>query len=176
MADIKVKYPQTNADTVAITHALASLADDNTNKLAGAQTDIIDNTTNLDLDHILTGVIKLGTSPTAGRTIEIWAFAPRKIASGSATYPDVLTGAGAATKTLTSANVKAGMLIPVMTLTTDGTTGRNMELRPISIASLFGGNLPPKYGLFVLNCTGVALDSTSSNHELSYYRVQGQTV
>lgn len=176
MADIKAKYPASSANTSAITHALASLADDNTNKLAGAQTDIVDNTTNLDLDHILTGVIKAGTSPTSGRTIEIWAFAPRKIVSGTPTYPDVLTGAGAAAKTLTSANVKAGMLVPVTTLTVDATTGRNYEIRPISIASLFGGNLPPYWGLWIVNCTGVALDSTSGNHELNYHRIQGQTV
>ena len=87
MADIKTKYPASSADTSAITHALASLADDNTNKLAGAQTDVVNNTSNLDLDHIVSGVIKAGTSPTSGRTIEVWAFAPYKIASGTATYP-----------------------------------------------------------------------------------------
>lgn len=174
MADIKTKYPAT--DTVALVITLASLANDSTNKLAGQQSDIVDNTTNVDLDHLLTGNIRMGTSPTSGNVIEVWAFAATKVVSGTSTYPDTLTGAGTAAKTLTSANVKNAALRPVAAFTVDATTGRDFPIAPVSIAQLFGGSLPSKWGVFVINASGVALDSTSGNHWLHYHRIQGQTV
>ena len=174
MANIKTLYPST--DTTALTITLASLANDSTNKLAGQQSDIIDNTTNVDLDHLLTGNIRAGTTPTAGNTIEVWAYAATKVVSGTSTYPDTLTGAGTAAKTLTSSNVKNAALRLVATITVDATTGRDYPIAPVSIAQLFGGSLPPKWGVFVINASAVALDSTAGNHWMHYYRIQAQTV
>jgi hypothetical protein len=174
MADIKSKYPST--DTVAVTITLASLSNDSTNKLAGQQSDINDNTTNVDLDHLLTGNIRMGTTPTSGNTVEVWAFAATKVVSGTSTYPDTLTGAGTAAKTLTSANVKNAALRLVTSFTVDATTGRDFPFAPVSIAQLFGGSLPTKWGVFVINASGVALDSTAGNHWVHYYRIQAQTV
>ena len=173
MADIKVKYPAT--DTTALTISLASLANDSTNKLAGRQSTVVDNTSNLDLDHLLSGLIKMGTSPTAGNTVEVWAFAHHKIVTGTYTYPDTL-GASDAAVTLTSTNVKNVALRLVAVFTVDATTGRNFYIAPTSIAQLFGGSLPQKWGIFVVNASGVALDSTGGNHEFHYQRIQGQTV
>jgi hypothetical protein len=37
-----------------------------------------------------------------------------------------------------------------------------------SIASLFGGNMPRRWGFAILNTTGQALDSTEGNHQKTY--------
>lgn len=173
MTALKQYYPAgANADTVAITCDLASLADDNTNGVAGRSSLAVDNRTNLDLDHIVTGKIKLGTSPTANRYIEIWAYIPIAIASGTPTYPDTLLGTDAA-KTLTSLNVKFSALAPGPALITDASTGLVIPIRGFSIASLFG-DMPPLWALFIINRSGAALDSTSGNHSLVYHREQRQ--
>lgn len=173
MANIKTLYPAT--DTVALTITLGGLANDSTNKLAGRQSTVVDNTTNVDLDHLVTAKITAGTTPTSGNTIEVWAFASWKIASGSSSYPDGL-GATDAAVTLTSSNTKNSELKLVGVITVDATTGRIYYLAPVSIAQLFGGSLPSKWGIFLINASGVALDATNSNHEIHYFRVQAQSV
>jgi hypothetical protein len=171
-ADVKTKYPATS--TVAITAAIASLASD-TNLLAGRAGTAVDNTTNLDLDHRVGGVIKTGTSPTVNTTIEIWVYGPRKVVTGTPTYPDSITGTDA-NKTMTSANVKNAALKLAAIITVDATTGRSYDIAPFSIAQLFGGTMPEFWGLFIVQNTGAALDSTGGSHELHYERVQAQTV
>lgn len=174
MSTLKLLYPQSSQDSVAVTISLASLTSD-TNLLAGRESTFIDNATNLDLDHLLSGAIKLGTSPTAGRVVELWAFTVLKSASGSKTWPDVFAGSDAA-KTITSANVKAsGMLKLVASMVTDATTGLVLPFAGVSVRSLFG-SMPPWYGLFATHSSGVALDSTGSNHYVHYQRIQAQSV
>lgn len=173
MSTVKTLYPSAQANSIALACTIASLASD-TNILAGRSSDAVDNTTNLDLDHLVSGVIRAGTSPTSGKQIEVWAYAPAKIASGSPTYPDVLTGLDAA-KTITSANVKVSMLRQVWQTFVDSTTDRDYFIPPTSIASLFG-SLPPLWALFIVHNTGVNLNSTGSNHYLHYHRIQAQTV
>lgn len=169
MADIKLKYP--TSSSVALTLGVASLASD-TNLLAGRESTAVDNTTNNDVDHLLSGKIRTGSSPTAGRVIEIWAYAAMKTAFGTPSYPDTITGSDGA-RTLTSANVKAPMLRLVASIVVDATSARDYWFAPVSIASLFG-QLPKFWGVFVTQGTGVALDSTAGNHVLEYERVQYQ--
>lgn len=173
MSDIKTKYPQSSADTVAVTISLASLNSD-TSLVAGRASTAIDNTSNLDLDHLVASKIRTGTSPTASRVIEVWAYAPIKIASATPTYPDSITGSDAA-KTMTSANVKAAALALLWTAITDSTSDRDYFMPPRSIREAFG-NMPAFWGLFVVHSSGVALNSTSGNHEFTYQRIQGQVV
>lgn len=170
MADIKTKYPATS--TVAITCDLSSLA--SSTVFAGRASTAVDNTTNLDLDHLVSGKITLGTTPTVSKQVSVYAYAARTIASGTPTYPDSITGADAA-KTMTSANVANGVLRLLWSGTSDATTGRVLEMPPCSIAQAFGA-MPPFYGLFVVHETVAALDSTAGNHAFHYQRVQAQTV
>lgn len=169
-ADIKIKYPSTNADTIAVTLTAASLASDST-LLAGRASTAVDNRSNLDLDHLVSGAIVTGTSPTGGK-IEVWAFASRKTVSGTPTYPDSISGTDAA-KTITSDNVKTAALRLIASMYVDTTSGRTYDFPPTSIASLFG-TVPPFWGIFVTHSTGVAL--SASGHEFWYERIQNQTV
>lgn len=171
MSDIKQKYP--SADTTALTITLASLASD-TNMLAGRESNAVNNSSTVDLDHLLSGFIKLGTSPTTARAIEVWVYAPISIASGTPTYPDVMDGSDS-NETCTSLNSKTSMMRLAWTTQTDATTGQTYYMPPTSIAGLFG-DMPQYWGIFVVHGTGVNLDSTGSNHGFHYQRIQKQTV
>lgn len=174
MSDIKTKYPSTSS--VALTISLASLASGSAGVFtAGQESTAVDNTSNLDVDHLLSGVIRAGTSPTSGRYINVYAYANISSASGTPTYPDVLDGTDSA-ETFTSANVMNGIVKLVASLIIDSTSNRDYFFGPISIASLFGGALPKFWGVFVAHDTAVALNATGGNHVLSYERVQAQTV
>ena len=172
MADIKSKYP--SSSSVDLTCNLASLAS-NTAFVAGRASTAVDNTTNLDIDHLLSGKIRGGTTPTVSTQINIYAYANISSSAGTPTYPDSITGTDIA-KTMTSANVMNSALKFVASITVDATTGRDYFFGPVSIASVFGGSLPKFWGVYVAHATVAALDSTAGNHVLSYERVQGQTV
>jgi len=174
MSDIKTKYPSTSS--VSVTISPAALATGSAGGYtAGRESTAVDNTSNLDLDHLLSGKIRVGSSPTSGRFINVYAYANISSASGTPTYPDVITGSDSA-RTFTSANVMNGIVKLVASLVIDSTSSRDYFFGPVSIASLFGGALPKFWGVFLAHDTAVNLDSTGGNHVLSYERIQGQTV
>jgi hypothetical protein len=156
MADLKLSYPAASDLTIT----LASLASD-TNLLTGRESATIDNTTNLYLDILVSGKITAGTSPTASRSIEVWA-----VGSWDGTnWPDVFDGTESA-ETITSADIKASVCRFVAAMATANTSDRVYHFGPVSLASAFGGTLPPKVVLFVTHSTGVALNSTAGNHQI----------
>lgn len=130
-----------------------------TTRTAGAQTDQVDNSSNLYDDILLSGAVKLGTSPTpANRQVDVWVVACK---DGGTTYPDTITGAGAAAKTLTSENTRNAEAKLIKSMLTDAVTGRLLEFNNESVAALFGGNLPQKFVVFVSHDSGVALDPSA---------------
>jgi hypothetical protein len=156
MADLKLAYG--TASDVTIT--LASLASD-TNLLTGRESDVIDNTSLLVLDYLVSGKIAAGTSPTAARSIEVWA-----VGSWDGTnWPDVFDGTESG-ETITSADIKASVCRFLAAMATANTTDRVYHFGPVSLAAAFGGVLPPKVVLFITHSTGVALNSTSGNHQI----------
>lgn len=156
MADLKLAYG--TASDVTIT--LASLASD-TNLLTGRESTAVDNTSSLVLDYLVSGKITAGTSPTAARSIEVWA-----IGSWDGTnWPDVFDGTDSA-ETITSADIKASVCRFVAAMATANTSDRTYHFGPVSLAAAFGGTLPPKIVLFVTHSTGVNLNSTAGNHQI----------
>ena len=156
MADLKLSYPAASDLTIT----LASLASD-TNLLTGRESATIDNSTNLYLDILVSGKITAGTSPTASRSIEVWA-----VGSWDGTnWPDVFDGTESA-ETITSADIKASVTRYLAAMATANTSDRTYHFGPVSLASAFGGTLPPKVVLFVTHSTGVALNSTAGNHQI----------
>jgi hypothetical protein len=156
MADLKLAYG--TASDVTIT--LASMATD-TNLLTGRESATIDNSANLFLDYLVSGKITAGTSPTAARSIEVWA-----VGSWDGTnWPDVFDGTESA-ETITSADIKASVCRFVAAMATANTSDRVYHFGPVSLAAAFGGTLPPKVVLFVTHSTGVNLNSTAGNHQI----------
>ena len=172
MATIKTLYPSTSS--TALTCDLSSLATSST-FVAGRASTAVDNTTNLDTDHLLSVQIRGGTTPTVGTQIGVFVYACISTASGTPTYPDSITGSDAA-KTMTSTNVMNSALVFVTAITVDNTTDRYYYFGPISIASLFGGVMPKFWGVYISNASVANLHATAGSHVISYSRVQMQTV
>lgn len=157
-------------DTIApITMAVASLASD-TNLLAGRASTAVSNITNRYLDALVSGKVRVGTSPTGG-VIELWAYAAW---DGTPAYVDGITGTDA-NDTLTSANVKASGMRYLWATSVDTTSARDYFIPPTSIAQTFG-QVPPQWGLFLVHSTGVALDSTAGNHYFAFRGIKYDSV
>jgi len=156
MADLKLSYG--TASDLTIT--LASLATD-ANLLTGRESATIDNTSSLVLDYLVSGKITSGTSPTAAKSIEVWA-----VGSWDGTnWPDVFDGTESA-ETITSTDIKASVCRYLAAMATSATSNVAYHFGPVSLAAAFGGVLPPKVVLFVTHSTAVALNSTAGNHQI----------
>lgn len=158
MADIKTAY----AASSNLTCTLASLATSST-WLAGQESTEVVNTTNLYLDYLLSGKVTVGTSPTASTEIRVYVVG----LMDDSTYPDVFDGTDSA-ETVTSAGVGSAFLKLAAVLPVDATTSNRVyHFGPVSVAGLFGGNVPKKFVAFVAHNTAVNLNSTGSNHQLT---------
>lgn len=162
-ADIKVAY----ASAADYTITLASLAT-SSSLLAGRESSSVSNASNLYLDYLVSGVIRVGTTPTTDTSIQVLAIGPRK--GDTPNWPDVFDGTDSA-ETITSDGIKNAIARFAADLDVDSTTSdRDYPFGPVSLVSLFG--LCPKHHvLFVTHNTGVNLNATGANHVLSYQGV-----
>ena len=157
-SDILTKY----GSKTTLTAAVASLASD-TNLLTGIESSEIDNTSDGFADIIVSGKVTTGTSPTASKQIEVWA-----VAWDGANWPDVFDGTTSA-ETITSSDIKNAICKPIAIMSTSNTSDRTYHFTGVSLRGAFMNALPSKAVLFVTHNTGVALNATAGNHELSYY-------
>jgi len=156
-ANIKLVY----AASAAPTFTLASLATSST-LLAGRSSAVVDNTTNLYMDYMAGGKITTGTSPSAA-TIEPWIWG---VLNDTPLYPDAITGSDA-NVSATTRDILAASHRLVSVMVTTATNNQGYYFAPVSVASLFGGVQPLKWGFWVVHNTGVNLNSTGGNHVVS---------
>lgn len=169
MATVQTNYP---AGTTTITIAPQNVATSST-FVAGVESDAISNVTNLDLDHLVSGKWRCGTTPTINTQVQIWIVAvlTDDLAS-SQTWPDVFDGTSSA-ETVTSAGILQGLARLGATLNVDATTSaRDYFCAAFSVAALFGGDMPTRYVVFISHNTGVNSDTTGSNFVWQYQRVR----
>lgn len=164
MAEIKRKY-QASAN-LTVTN-LASIATSST-LVAGWLSGIIDNTTDLDLDKLISGKIVLGNAATAGQ-IALYAVAmlddsnwPAS-ALTSGTFGTEGTGAF---KDATNRDAVAVLVWAAGTRADPGATDDTYQIAASSLAGAFGGILPAKCVLFLTHSTGVNL--ASSGHQITH--------
>jgi|SRR6185369_681543 len=171
-ADYKIKYP---SDSVTITATgLASLGSSST-FVAGYELDTVSNRTNVDVTHLLSGKITVGTTPTINTQIQIWMIPAKSYASGTPVWPDVFDGTASA-ETVQSAGSLAGYGVLLKSILVDATTSNlAYEFSEIDLAAANGGSMPFDYVIFVTHNTGVALNATGGNHTMTYTRVQYQS-
>lgn len=151
----------------ALTITLASLASSST-RTAGRESTAVNNETTLYPDFMISGKITVGTTPTVNKQIDVWVYAE----DGNG-YPDVFDGTDS-DETVTSENVRNSTLKLLASIRVDNTSDRTYPFRCESLAALFGGNIPPKWGIFVAHDTGVNLNSTGGNHEIRYLPIYYQ--
>ena len=138
MSEIKNKY----GDEILVTIALENLPT-SADFLTGVQSDEI--SSDDVVDFLLHGQLTVGTSPTADTEIRIYCTGVLRNASGSdALYPDTLNGA-AGTVTFTTAAIRDAAVVLAARMEVDTTTSdQQYPFAPISVKSLFGGELPRK--------------------------------
>jgi hypothetical protein len=160
MATVTLNY----ASPATITISPASLAT-SSDFTAGRESDVVDNSTNKYVDALVSGKVTVGTTPTANTTINIYVYAQH---DDTPTYQDVFDGTDSA-ETVTSSGVLSGVvrLLGALNVSTN-TSDRTYYLAPTSVAQLFGGILPKRWGLYVAHNTGVNLNSTAGNHEFKF--------
>lgn len=145
--------------SAAVTNAIASLATSAT-LVAGYESATIDNSSNNDLDILVTALVTVGTTPTVNTIIEIHSVAMRD----DSTWPDVFDGTTSA-ETITSTGVKDNIVNPLAFLNVSATTSNvGYEMTQQSLASRYGGVCPRKSSFFTVHNTGVNLNSTGGNH------------
>lgn len=166
MATINPAYHSTT-DSTDLTITLASLAS-SSSLVAGRESTVVDNVSPKYVDVEVKGQITTGTSPTAGRAINVYVYAPIKLVSSTYTYPIATTTA------LTGVNAAATFEIEQLNqlrigavITPNSTSNRAYSFR-FNIAELFGDTVPMKWGVFVTHSTGVNLNATAGNHWITY--------
>lgn len=151
MAETKVTYA--SAGTVTIT--LTSLANG-----SWRQSAVVDNTSNLYLDAHVGGSVQTGTTPTAGGTIDIYVYA---------SYDNTLyTGGASGSDAAYTADGEEGLFRRLETIIVDASSDTDYIWGPTSVAELFGGYLPRKWGIVMENNTGAALNATGTNNEVQF--------
>lgn len=148
MATAKISYP---AVTQSITCTYGTLSSSGT---VGRASTAIDNSTNLDLDALVIATITYPNSaPANDKSIYMYAYGSY---DGTA-YPEGITGSDAA-YTIQGA---AGALTTALRLIGVIPAVQNVAATygPFAVAPAFGGILPPKWGLVMLNYSGQTLSA-----------------
>ena len=152
----KTLYP----GRTAITITLNSLSNSST---VGRASTVVDNTANLYLDALVSLTIQASGSVGTNPIVSVFAYA----VGDNSNYTDGVTGADASYTLLTTPNLRLMDVINV-----NNTTA--FTSAPKSVANAFGGVLPPKWGIVVVNNSGVALAAAAQT--ASYEPIQVQNI
>lgn len=151
MADIKSAYGAVTALTVTNLHSLAN------SPTAGWQSAVVDNTSNLYLDALVTVVLDFANTAPAN-AFQAYVFAYGGIESG--VYSNPASGSeGAITLTNVTTTPQNLRLIGVVPYNTQDEVA---ESSPMSVAQAFGGVLPPYWGVVIVNYSGAALAASGN--------------
>jgi hypothetical protein len=128
------------------------------------QSAVIDNTTNKYIDASLGVSIQVGTTPTSGATIDIYAYGT---IDGS-----IYTGGASGSDASYAVGNNAEELRFLMSANVGATSDLDYIFGPASVAQAFGGVLPPKWGIIVRNNTGQTLHATGTNNAVKFYGIK----
>lgn len=123
----------------------------------------VDGMTPIPLDVRHQGVVRVGTTPTAGTEIRIYLIP----SDDDTTWPDVFDGTASA-ETATSEGVRDGFAKLVAVLRVDATTSDRDYPYSFKASDAFGDALPRAYVVFVAHNTAVNLNATSGNQKYQY--------
>ena len=119
--------------------------------LIGRQSTVADNTSALNIDHLVGGTLITTATTTTNTMIQIWAFATF---DGGTTFT---AGAGASDAGFTP-DTGAKNLMRLLTIIPNiTTTAVTYAWGPFSVAQAYGGILPQKWGIYIVHNTGTAL-------------------
>lgn len=158
MADLKQAF----GPSTAITITLASLA-----SASARQSSVVDNSSNLFLDVLVYVAAKLQSgSPSSDKALYVYAYG----SEDGTNYTDNATGSDAAITLRVPNNLR-----PIGVISAPDSGALTYKSNPMSLAAAFGGVIPRKWGIVVLNSTGITLSATGGDHAASYTGVYYQT-
>jgi hypothetical protein len=143
--DIKLKYAASVALTVTNLHSLASSA----TWEAGWTSALINNTSDLYLDRLVSGTFTTHASNRQAGVINVWAYAAL---NDTPTWPDIFssgTEGSEGTATVTDTEERDAAMRLVASIIVDNTASAVYTFPPTSLATLFGGVMSPYVALFV---------------------------
>ena len=155
MADVKEAF----GTATAFTKTNANLA---TSATAGWMSNAITNSTNLYLDALVNiELAAVNTAPANSKAIFLYAYA---LVDGSGTaYTSTGDGTPSGSEgTLTFPDVTANAIpMPLLGVVPYPTQNKAINGGPFSVARCFGGILPPKWGVAMINHSGMTLSVTN---------------
>jgi len=166
--DIKLQYVASAALTVTNLHSLASSQD----KLAGWSSASVNNTSNEYMDYLYAGTFTTHASNRQAGSIKIYLIGPLD----DSTWPDVFDGTEAA-ETPTDTEEFDGYARLARVLDVDNTASATYDIDIPSAATIFGGNLPKKFVIYISqNCSttttaGLAAAGSTVTITGSYFNV-----
>jgi hypothetical protein len=162
MSDVKLAYQAEQTMTVTNLHSLASSA------TAGWQSAVVDNTSNLFLDALLQVVLDFAnTAPANSKAAYVFVYGGL-----DAVYSNPASGSeGAITLLDVTANAQNLKIVGMIPYTTQDEVA---ESSLFSVAAAFGGVLPPKWGVVIINHSGAAL--AASGNTVKYRGVYSTVV
>lgn len=165
MADIKEKF----GTATAFTKTNANLA---TSATAGWMSNAIDNSSNLYEDALVTiELAAVNTAPANSKAIFLYAFAVVDTAGSAYTSSGSATPNGSE-GTLTFSDVTANSIpMPLLGIIPYPTQNIALNGGPFSVAKCFGGVLPPKWGVAMINHSGMTLNVTNIKYIEQYNTV-----
>lgn len=162
MASIKVTYGASTATSITCT--LASLGSG-----SARESNWVDNTSNVYLDALVQAKVKTNAS-ALGSDKAVYIYAAGITDPTSPVYPDACTGADG------GITINSPTQLPLLGVIWTAASSTTYVMAPKSVAYLFGGTLPQKWGLVFVNSTGQALDSTGGNFLVAYQGIYATSV
>jgi hypothetical protein len=160
MASQKIYYAASQNMTVTALASMATSSDWRT----GWTSDLIDNTTNLYLDYLISGKIVAGGTAAAGQ-IRISLYAMMDDSTWVDIFSSGTEGAqGAAT--ILDVATRDNSLVLARALTTTTTASQVYPWGPLSVASCFGGIVPAKFSIFIAH--SLANNLAASGAQVTY--------
>lgn len=164
MADLKLAFGSLTAFTITN----ANLANSAT---AGWASNAIDNSSNKYLDALVSiELAAVNTAPANSQAIFLFAYG---LVHGTANY----TGTGSANPsgsegTLTFPDITSkNIVMPALGIIPYPTQNTILRGGPFSVAARLGGKLPSKWGVAMLNHSGMTLNVTAINYQEVYNTV-----
>lgn len=164
--DIKQAYAASSNLTVTNLHGIAS----SQTWVAGWTSAWIDNSSNLYLDYLISGYFTVEGANNQAGEIRVYVYAERD----DSTAPDLFSAGTEGTEgtaTVTDTEVRDNGMTLGRVLIVDNTASRAYEMRPFSVANLFGGACPRKFALFVTcnptTTTTAGIESTGTPNQLT---------
>jgi hypothetical protein len=155
MANIKEEFGSSTSITITSLNSLASA------QYAGCQSSAVDNTSNKYFDALVTVTVAVGAGTIANdKCAYVYAYGSEDgttyVLDGTA---DLIDGSDG---TVTIGNPSNAKLIGIVAIPTQSYTYRGV----FSVAHAFGGVLPRKWGIIVVNYSGIA--TAAAGNSASY--------